>query len=76
MKGVSDITEFLGLTNSGPAQTRRQKAKDLVQSEVPTADLERELVSLEEEMFQAAGRAAVRARRGASRRDQRDPPRA
>ena len=54
VKGVSDITEFLGLTNSGPAQTRRQKAKDLVQSEVPTADLERELVSLEEEMFQAA----------------------
>ncbi len=54
VKGVSDITEFLGLASSGPAATRRQKAKELAQSTVATEELERELVSLEEEMFQAA----------------------
>jgi len=54
VKGVSDITEFLGLTSSGPAETRRQKAATLVKSGATEEDLERELVSLEEEMFQAA----------------------
>ncbi len=54
VKGVSDITEFLGLTSSGPAQTRRQKAASLAKSGASDADLEKELVSLEEEMFKAA----------------------
>ncbi len=54
VKGVSDITEFLGLTSSGPAETRRQKAATLAKSGASEEDLERELVSLEEEMFQAA----------------------
>ncbi len=53
VKGVSDIAEFLGL-NGGPAQSRRTKAKELAQSDATDAELEREVVVIEEEMFQAA----------------------
>jgi excinuclease ABC subunit B len=53
VKGVSDIAEFLGL-RGGPAESRRTKAKELVRSAVSDTELEREIVSLEEEMFQAA----------------------
>ncbi len=53
VKGVSDIAEFLGL-NGGGAPTRRAKAREMVRSNVSDAELEREIVSLEEEMFQAA----------------------
>jgi excinuclease ABC subunit B len=53
VKGVSDIAEFLGL-NGGAAPTRRAQAKEMVRGNASDEELEREIVSLEEEMFQAA----------------------
>ena len=53
MKGVSDIAEFLGL-NGGTPGTRRAKAGALAKSDASEEELEREVVELEEEMFQAA----------------------
>ncbi len=53
VKGVSDIAEFLGL-HGGPAQSRRTKAKELAQSDATNEELEREVVVIEEEMFQAS----------------------
>jgi len=53
VKGVSDIAEFLGL-NGGTPGTRRAKAAALAKSDASEEELEREVVELEEEMFQAA----------------------
>jgi excinuclease ABC subunit B len=53
VKGVSDIAEFLGL-NAGRATTRRAKARELARSDATDEELEREIVVLEEEMFEAA----------------------
>jgi excinuclease ABC subunit B len=53
VKGVSDIAEFLGLSG-GPAPSRRARARELARSDAGDDELEREVIALEEEMFQAA----------------------
>jgi excinuclease ABC subunit B len=53
-KGVSDIAEFLGLQGSVPVRSRRARAARDRAEDVPTEDLERDVVVLEEEMFRAA----------------------
>jgi excinuclease ABC subunit B len=51
VKGVSDITELLGISGSVPYKERRKAARE---KEMSAEELERLMATLEEEMFAAA----------------------
>jgi excinuclease ABC subunit B len=53
-KGVSDIVELLGLTDSPAPARRRRGEPDATLAEVPGDELERMIVEREQEMFAAA----------------------
>jgi excinuclease ABC subunit B len=51
VKGVSDITELLGISGTVPYKERRRTARG---EEMSTEEIERLMATLEEEMFAAA----------------------
>ena len=65
-KGVSDIAEFLSL-ESPTVPARRRRGQTKVEG-MALEELERLVITLEEEMFAAAEEASLRVRREAARR--------